>query len=96
MFIFDIDHNDGSYDRYPGDSDNNDDDNEKANFTPGDSLGKVLAFVKQVGLFFFSVMVATLTAASQIQMSPQARMFFKSSCSQVGIKPLELLLWICT
>ncbi|KAH9983406.1 hypothetical protein BJV77DRAFT_1072911 [Russula vinacea] len=78
MFVFDIDHNDGSYDRYPGDSDNNDDDNEKANFTPGDSLGKVLAFVKQ------------------IQMSPQARMFFKSSCSQVGIKPLELLLWICT
>ena len=29
-------------------------------------------------------------------MSPQARTFFKSSCSQVGIKPLELLLWIRT
>ena len=29
-------------------------------------------------------------------MSPQARTFFKSSCVQVGIKPLELLLWIRT
>ena len=29
-------------------------------------------------------------------MSPQARTFFKSSCTQVGVKPLELLLWIRT
>jgi hypothetical protein len=29
-------------------------------------------------------------------MSPQARTFFKSSCVQVGIKPLELVLWIRT
>jgi hypothetical protein len=29
-------------------------------------------------------------------MSPQARTFFKSSCVQVGIKPLELILWIRT
>jgi hypothetical protein len=29
-------------------------------------------------------------------MSPQARTFFKSSCLQVGIQPLELLLWIRT
>ncbi|KAH9972369.1 hypothetical protein BJV77DRAFT_1074894 [Russula vinacea] len=37
-----------------------------------------------------------LALVKQIRMSPQARTFFRSSCSQVRIKPLELLLWICT
>lgn len=34
--------------------------------------------------------------ALQIRKSPQARSFFRATCSQVGIKPLELLLWIRT
>jgi hypothetical protein len=33
---------------------------------------------------------------SQIRASPQARTFFKSSCAQVGVPALELLLWIRT
>ena len=32
----------------------------------------------------------------QIRKSPQARVFFKESCKQVGVQPLELLLWIRT
>ncbi|KAG6806576.1 hypothetical protein H0H92_010774, partial [Tricholoma furcatifolium] len=55
-----------------------DDMNEEDDFTPGDSLGKALALVKQ------------------IRASPQAKTFFKSSCGQVEIKPLELILWIRT
>jgi hypothetical protein len=29
-------------------------------------------------------------------MSPQAKMFFRSSCTQVGVEPRELLLWVRT
>jgi hypothetical protein len=32
----------------------------------------------------------------QIRKSPQARAFFRASCNQVRIDPLELLLWIRT
>lgn len=32
----------------------------------------------------------------QIRKSPQARAFFHATCNQVGITPLELLLWIRT
>ncbi|KAK2462470.1 hypothetical protein APHAL10511_005440 [Amanita phalloides] len=35
-----------------------------------------------------------LALVKQIQTSSQARMFFQSSCVQVGIQPLELQLWI--
>lgn len=37
-----------------------------------------------------------MLAALQIRKSPQARSFFSETCGQVGIKPLELLLWIYT
>ncbi|KAF9004688.1 hypothetical protein BDQ17DRAFT_1325506 [Cyathus striatus] len=37
-----------------------------------------------------------LALVKQIHKSPQAQAYFKSTCSQVNIKPLELLLWICT
>ncbi|KAF8264610.1 hypothetical protein EI94DRAFT_1805593 [Lactarius quietus] len=37
-----------------------------------------------------------ITLVKQICMSPQARAFFRVMCSQVGITPLELLLWIRT
>lgn len=56
-----------------GDECDDDDDIDAA-----DSLGKVIALVKQ------------------IRKSPQARAFFRMSCSQVGIAPLELLSWIRT
>ena len=32
----------------------------------------------------------------KVRKSPQARAFFRATCSQVGIMPLELLLWIRT
>lgn len=32
----------------------------------------------------------------QIHKSPQARSFFHATCTQVGMSPLELLLWIHT
>jgi hypothetical protein len=37
-----------------------------------------------------------LTFTLQVRKSPQARMFFRGTCSQVGITPQELLLWIRT
>jgi hypothetical protein len=37
-----------------------------------------------------------LTFTLQVHKSPQARMFFQGTCSQVGITPWELLLWIRT
>ncbi|KAF8986508.1 hypothetical protein BDQ17DRAFT_1335571 [Cyathus striatus] len=37
-----------------------------------------------------------LALVKQIRMSPQARTFFKSTCMQVNINPLELLLWVHT
>jgi hypothetical protein len=80
------------------DDDGNDDYDDDNDFTPGDALGKALALVKQVRFFFSrsSLLCIVLTHPIQIRMSPQARTFFKSSCIQVGIKPLELLLWIRT
>ena len=32
----------------------------------------------------------------QIRKSPQARSFFHATCAQVGMTPLELMLWIHT
>jgi hypothetical protein len=37
-----------------------------------------------------------ISLVKQICKSPQARAFFRLSCSQVGIAPLELLSWIRT
>ncbi|KAJ6616169.1 hypothetical protein B0H10DRAFT_1949372 [Mycena sp. CBHHK59/15] len=37
-----------------------------------------------------------LALIKQIRMSPQARAFFKQCCVQVGVRELELLLWVRT
>lgn len=59
------------------------------------SLSKALGLTKQVSFFALNVMRRELIR-SQIRMSPQARAFFESTCEQVGITPLGLILWIRT
>lgn len=46
-------------------------------------------------IYSFSVLTCVLHTL-QIRKSPQARAFFRASCNQVGVCPLELLLWIRT
>jgi hypothetical protein len=65
-------------------------------FTSGNSLGKAPALIKQVSPFSLPLLLCLFLKFQQICMLPQARTFFKSSCVQVGIKPLELILWIHT
>lgn len=82
--------------------DNSDD--EDVEFSHGDVLGKALALVKQVRITPQISHVQTNanlilddgSSYIKIRMSPQAKMFFRSSCSQVNVKPLELLLWVRT
>ena len=78
------------------DDDNDDeDDDEDLDLNTGDSLAKAIALVKQVCFLCYCINAFTY-ACLQIRKSPQARTFFRTTCVQVNIKPLELLLWIRT
>jgi len=82
-----------------GDDDGDDDGNDgegSCDFDVADTVGKVLALVKQVRnqlsvehnfLRYFRL---------QIRKSPQARAFFKQTCIEVNIPCLELLQWVRT
>jgi hypothetical protein len=77
------------------DGDDEDDDQDE-DFITGDSLGKAIALVKQVSFLWPYLHVFCINTRAQICKSPQAWAFFRATCSQVGIAPLELLLWIRT
>ena len=77
-----------------GNEDDDDDDDDDEVIDAGDSLGKAIALVKQV--CYLPSRLHKLKYAIQIRKSPQARAFFRASCAQVKIEPLELLLWIRT
>jgi hypothetical protein len=77
------------------DSDGGEDDNDNSKaIDAGDSLGKAIALVKQVG--DSTALRFSLLTLLQIRKSPQARAFFRATCTHVKIDPLELLLWIRT
>jgi hypothetical protein len=59
-------------------------------------LGKRLPWSSRYEFCRYTKTFSVLTPALEIHKSPQARSFFRATCSQVGITPLELLLWIRT
>src|ERR1700693_2630761 len=67
-------------------------------FDPGDLLGKVLALINQVGLSLICLNTMHLPLSSFIQVctSPQVKTFFATMCHEEGLKPLELIKWVCT
>ena len=77
------------------DQDDDGDDEESPDFGVGDTIGKALALVKQVGQLH-SNSIIYINSASQIRSSPQARTFFNKSCKQADVPILELMLWVRT
>ena len=77
------------------DQDDDGDDEESPDFGVGDTIGKALALVKQVGQLH-SNSIIYINNASQIRSSPQARTFFNKSCKQADVPILELMLWVRT
>jgi hypothetical protein len=74
--------------------DQEDNDEVEVDFSVGDTIGKVLALIKQVRSCFIYFML--LTSLYQIRMSPQARAFFQDCCRNSGQPEYALLLWIRT
>jgi len=86
----------GFGEEYDGnDQDDDGDDEESSEFGVGDTIGKALALVKQVGQLH-SNSIIYINSALQIRSSPQARTFFNKSCKQADVPILELMLWIHT
>ena len=80
------------------DSDDDDGDNDKDSqgFDSGDLLAKAIALVKQVSIPKYYQRMHCSNKCLQVRKSLQARAFFRATCVQLGIPPLELLLWIRT